>query len=147
MALTGIYEPSRSEWVRDQVALFESSGGRQGNTEVLGKTIVVVTSVGAKTGRLRKNPVVRVEHEGRYALVASAAGASSHPAWYHNLLAHPHVELQDGPVKREMAARLLTGEEREEWWARAVELFPNYGKYATATTRVIPVFLLEEPAA
>ena len=142
MALTGTYVPSTSEWVRDQVEKYEASGGAEGN-EIMGLPIVVITSRGAKSGNLRKNPVMRVEHDGVYAAVASKGGAPEHPEWYHNLVADPHVDLQDGPEPRSYVARIATGEERAEWWGRAVAAFPNYAEYQTKTDREIPVFLLE----
>src|ERR1700759_1115895 len=124
------YIPSPKEWVRNQVELYESSGGTKGTTlRDTGLPVVIVTNVGARSGKLRKTPVMRVEHDGRYAVVASQGGAPTHPTWYHNLVAHPHVELQDGPTKQDMVARLLTGDERAEWWDRAVEAFPNYAAY------------------
>ncbi|NLE70898.1 MAG: nitroreductase family deazaflavin-dependent oxidoreductase [Actinomycetales bacterium] len=142
MPLTGEYAPSPSDRARTQVERFEASGGREANT-LDGVPIVVLTTVGAKTGKLRKTPLMRVEHEGRYAVVASMGGAPKHPVWYHNVVAHPHVELQDGPVKRDYVARELSGAEREEWWARAVAVWPDYARYQERTSRVIPVFLLE----
>ena len=144
MPLEGEYEPSPAQWVRDQVELYESSGGTRGTTLLdTGLPVVIVTSVGARSGKVRKNPVMRVEHEGRYAVVASKGGAPDHPSWYHNMLAHPHVELQDGPSKQEMVARLVTGEERAEWWERSVAAFPPYAEYERKTDREIPVFVLE----
>ena len=142
MPLTGEYAPSPSDRARTQVERFEASGGREANT-LDGVPIVVLTTVGAKTGKLRKTPLMRVEHEGRYAVVASMGGAPKHSVWYHNVVAHPHVELQDGPVKRDYVARELSGAEREEWWARAVAVWPDYARYQERTSRVIPVFLLE----
>lgn len=142
MPLTGEYAPSPSDRARTQVERFEASGGREANT-LDGVPIVVLTTVGAKTGKLRKTPLMRVEHEGRYAVVASMGGAPKHPVWYHNVVANPHVELQDGPVKRDYVARELSGAEREEWWARAVAVWPDYARYQERTSRVIPVFLLE----
>ena len=141
MPLTGEYEPSPSDWAREQADLFERSGGTEGNT-LRGMPIVVVTSVGAKTGKLRKTPLMRVEHGGEYAVVASLGGAPKHPVWYHNLKRHPHVELQDGPVKRDYLAREVTGEEKAVWWARAVAAYPDYADYQQKTTREIPVFVL-----
>jgi len=142
--LDGEYEPSSQQWVRDQVALYESSGGTQGTTlRDTGLPVVIVTNRGARSGKLRKTPLMRVEHEGRYAAVASQGGAPTHPYWYHNLLAHPHVELQDGPRKQDMTARLVTGEERAQWWERAVAAFGNYADYQRKTEREIPVFVLE----
>lgn len=144
MPLEGDYAPSPAEWVRNQVEEFESSGGTRANTlRDTGLPIVVVTNVGAKTGKIRKTPVMRVEHEGCYAVVASKGGAPEHPNWYYNLKANPRVELQDGPAKEDMLARELVGEQRVEWWNRAVTAFPNYADYQRRTSRQIPVFLLE----
>jgi len=144
MALSGEYEPSPEKWVRDQVQAYESSGGSRGNTlRDTGKPVVIVTSIGATSGKIRKAPLMRVEYGGRYALVASQGGALKHPTWYFNLLAHPHIELQDGPVPQDMTVRLLDGDEKAEWWERAVEAFPNYAVYQTRTDREIPVFLAE----
>jgi F420H(2)-dependent quinone reductase len=142
MTLNGEYDPSPEKWVRDQVETYESSGGTQGTT-LKGVPVVVVTSVGAKSGKLRKNPVMRVEHDGAYALVASKGGAASHPTWYHNLMAHPVVELQDGPDRRDYKVRVVEGEERAAWWERAVEVWPAYAEYQTKTDREIPVFVAE----
>jgi len=142
MSLTGDYEPSTAKWVRDQVERYESSGGTQGTT-ILGKPVVVMTSRGNQSGKLRKTPVMRVEHDGRYAAVASLGGAPKHPVWYYNLVADPHVELQDGATRRDMTARELTGEERALWWERAVAAFPPYADYQKKTSREIPVFVLE----
>lgn len=142
MPLTGEYEPSPTNWVRKQVELYESSGGTKGLT-VVGRPVIVITSRGAKSGRLRKSPVMRVEHEGTYAAVASLGGAPKNPVWYHNLIADPRVELQDGTVKRDMVAREVTGEEKAVWWARAVEAYPDYAAYQKKTDRQIPVFVLE----
>jgi deazaflavin-dependent oxidoreductase (nitroreductase family) len=142
MPLTGEYEPSAVGWVRKQVELYERSGGTKGTT-IVGRPVVVVTSRGARSGKLRKNPVMRVEHEGRYAAVASLGGAPQHPVWYYNLLAEPLVEVQDGAVKRDYRARLVEGEEKQQWWARAVEAFPTYEQYQAKTERDIPVFVLE----
>ena len=142
MPLSGDYEPSPWEAVRAQVELYERSGGAEGNT-MLGRPVVVLTTVGSTSGKLRKTPLMRVEHDGRYAVVASLGGAPEHPSWYHNVVADPHVELQDGATRRDYRARELAGEEREEWWARAVEAFPQYDDYRHKTERVIPVFILE----
>ena len=144
MPVTGEYVPSPEKWVRDQVELYESSGGTQGLTlRGTGLPVVVLTSLGASSGKVRKNPVMRVEHDGRYAVVASKGGAPEHPSWYHNLKAHPLVELQDGPIRRDMTAREAEGQEREEWWQRAVEAYPPYADYQEKTDRLIPVFVLE----
>src|SRR5262245_14532141 len=120
MPLVGEYEPSPSQWARDQAELYESSGGTEGTT-LQGRPVIVLTSVGAVTGKIRKTPLMRVEHDGEYAVVASLGGAPKHPVWYYNLVANPHVELQDGPVKKEYRAHEATGDEREVWWARAVQ--------------------------
>jgi F420H(2)-dependent quinone reductase len=144
MPVTGEYEPSPSVWVREQVELYESSGGTRGTT--LGDTglpVVVITNLGASSGRVRKTPVMRVEHDGRYAVVASKGGAPDHPRWYHNIRANPRVELQDGAERRDMIAREVTGAERDEWWERAVAAFPPYAEYQEKTDRQIPVFVLE----
>jgi deazaflavin-dependent oxidoreductase (nitroreductase family) len=142
MPLTGEYEPSPAEWVRNQVEQYESSGGTEG-TALRGLPVIVLTSKGAKSGKIRKTPLMRVEHGGRYAVVASQGGAPKHPTWYHNLVSDPHVELQDGPVKQDMIAREVTGEEKAQWWDRAVEAFPDYADYQKKTDREIPVFILE----
>ena len=144
MALTGEYVPSSSQWVRDQVELYESSGGTEGTTlRDTGLPVVIVTSIGARSGKIRKTPLMRVEHEGSYALVASQGGAPTHPVWYHNLVAHPEVDIQDGPVKRSYRVRELSGDERSAWWDRAVAAFPNYADYQRSTDREIPVFVAE----
>ncbi len=141
MPLTGEYEPSTSDWARQQAEIFETSGGTEGNT-LRGMPIIVMTSVGAKSGKLRKTPLMRVEHDGEYAVVASLGGAPNHPVWYYNLKKNPHVELQDGPVKRDYLAREVTGEEKAVWWKRAVAAYPDYADYQEKTTREIPVFVL-----
>jgi deazaflavin-dependent oxidoreductase (nitroreductase family) len=142
MPLTGEYAPSASKWARDQAERFEASGGSEANT-LRGKPIVVMTSVGAKSGKLRKTPLMRVEHDGKYAVVASKGGAPEHPTWYWNLVGNPHVELQDGAVRREYDARLVEGDERLRWWEAAVAAWPDYADYQTRTDREIPVFVLE----
>jgi deazaflavin-dependent oxidoreductase (nitroreductase family) len=142
MPLEGEYEPSPTKWVRDQAERYEGSGGTKGTT-MQGMPVVLLTTRGAKSGKLRKTPLMRVEHEGRYAAVASLGGAPKHPVWYHNVKAEPHVELQDGPVKRDMRAREVTGAEKAEWWERAVAAYPPYADYQKKTDRVIPVFVLE----
>jgi deazaflavin-dependent oxidoreductase (nitroreductase family) len=142
MPLRGEYAPGTSGWARRQAETFEASGGTRAAT--LGsRPIVVVTSVGARTGSLRKTALMRVEHEGRYLAVASNEGARRDPHWVHNLRANPHVELQDGPVRGDYTAREPEGREREAWWARAVEAFPTYDAYQARTKRRIPVFVLE----
>jgi deazaflavin-dependent oxidoreductase (nitroreductase family) len=142
MPLQGEYEPSPADWVRDQVDEYERSGGTSGTT-LRGVPVVVITSVGASSGKLRKNPVMRVEHDGVYAAVASKGGTPENPGWYRNLVAHPLVELQDGAARADYAARELAGDERELWWTRAVEVWPDYADYQTKTDRQIPVFVLE----
>ncbi len=142
MPLEGEYEPSPTTWVRNQVELYESSGGTKGTT-MQGMPVVLLTTRGARSGKIRKTPLMRVEHEGRYAAVASLGGAPEHPVWYHNLKAEPRVELQDGPVKRDMRAREVTGAEKARWWERAVAAYPPYADYQKKTDRVIPVFVLE----
>ena len=141
MPLTGDYEPSAASWARDQVDLYERSGGSQG-TELSGRPVIILTSVGAQTGKIRKTPLMRVEHEGEYAVVASLGGAPKHPVWYYNLTTNPHVELQDGAVKKDYQAREVSGAERATWWERAVATWPDYASYAERTARTIPVFVL-----
>ncbi|PFG20948.1 nitroreductase family deazaflavin-dependent oxidoreductase [Serinibacter salmoneus] len=143
MPLQGEYAPSTSEWARQQAELIEASGGKEG-LEMRGKPVIVLTTVGAKSGKLRKTALMRVEHDGEYVVVASKGGAPEHPAWYHNIVANPEVMLQDGPVVKDYEARELSGEEREIWWARAVEAWPDYAEYQTKTDRLIPLFLLAE---
>lgn len=142
MPLQGEYEPSPAQWVRDQVQEYESSGGSRG-TLLRGVPVVVITSVGVSSGKLRKNPVMRIEHEGTYAAVASKGGAPRNPSWYRNLVEHPMVELQDGPHKADYTAREASGEERALWWERALEVWPDYASYQEKTDRQIPVFVLE----
>lgn len=149
MPLQGEYAPSSSDWVREQVEEIESSGGTRG-TLMQGVPVIVVTSLGAGSGKLRKNPVTRVQHDGRYAAVASKGGAPEHPAWYRNLVEHPLVEVQDGTHKGDYTAREVSGPERQEWWERAVEVWPAYAEYEQRTDREVPVFVLEpveQPAA
>ncbi|MFI5909217.1 nitroreductase family deazaflavin-dependent oxidoreductase [Dactylosporangium sp. NPDC051541] len=141
MPLSGEYEPSPSDRARDQVELFERTNGAEGNT-LNDRPVIVLTSLGAKSGKIRKTPLMRVEHDGEYAVVASQGGAPTHPVWYHNLVANPHVELQDGPVRKDYTAREVTGEERRQWWERANETWPSYNEYQTKTDREIPVFVL-----
>ena len=129
-------------WVREQVERSEGSGGTDGTT-LREMPVIIVTNKGARSGKLRKIPLMRVEHEGSYAAVASLGGAPSNPLWYHNLVAEPRVELQDGPVKRDMVAREVTGAEKAVWWERAVAAFPDYADYQKKTERAIPVFVVE----
>ena len=146
MPLTGEYEPSPSSWSRDQVETYERSGGAAGN-ELNGKPVIILTSTGAKSGKLRKTPLMRVEHDGEYAVVASLGGAPTHPVWYYNLTTDPHVELQDGPARKDYVAREVQGAEREAWWERAVAAWPDYAEYQKKTNRVIPVFVLTPAGA
>lgn len=143
MPIDGEYEPSPSAWVRDQVAAYERSGGQEANTLAdTGLPVVIVTSRGSRTGKLRKVPLMRVEHAGEYALVASKGGAPHHPVWYYNLKAHPdEVMVQDGPEPFDAHVREVSGDERRAWWARAVAAYPPYAEYQTKTEREIPVFV------
>jgi F420H(2)-dependent quinone reductase len=142
MPLTGELAPSTAGWARRQVELYEATDGAEGN-DLRGRAIIVLTSVGARTGKLRKTALMRVEHDGLYAVVASMGGAPRHPVWYYNLKKEPHVELQDGATKLDYLAREVSGAEKATWWARAVETWPDYAKYQTRTDRQIPVFVLE----
>ena len=142
MPLVGEYEPGTTAWAREQVELYESSGGTQGLT-LRGMPVVILTSVGASSGKLRKTPLMRVEHDGTYAIVASLGGAPKNPAWYANVVHHPEVELQDGPQRWDMVAREVHGAEKALWWERAVAAYPDYAAYQRKTTREIPVFVLE----
>ncbi|ELP66805.1 nitroreductase family deazaflavin-dependent oxidoreductase [Streptomyces turgidiscabies] len=147
MPLEGEYEASPTQWVREQVELYEKSGGTEGTTLLdTGMPVVLLTTRGARSGKIRRTPLMRVEHDGEYAVVASLGGAPKHPVWYFNVLADPHVDLQDGPVRQDMVAREVTGEEKSTWWERAVAAYPPYAEYQTKTDREIPVFVLE-PAA
>ncbi|MGW0022144.1 nitroreductase family deazaflavin-dependent oxidoreductase [Rhodococcus sp. NPDC003382] len=142
MPLIGEYEPSPAKWAADQVEKYESSDGAEGNT-MQGRPVVILTSRGAKSGKLRKTPLMRVEHEGIYAVVASLGGAPKNPTWYYNVVANPHVELRDGAQVKDMTAREVHGDEKAVWWKRAVEAFPDYAEYQKKTDRQIPVFVLE----
>jgi F420H(2)-dependent quinone reductase len=142
MPLTGDYEPGAFDFARDQVELYERSGGTEGAENQGGGPVIVLTSVGAKTGKLRKSPLMRVEHDGEYAVVASLGGAPKNPVWYYNLTANPHVELQDGPVKKDYQAREVHGEEYTTWLKRAVAVWPDYAEYQKKTTRTMPIFVL-----
>jgi F420H(2)-dependent quinone reductase len=142
MPLTGEYEPGTSAWSRKQTELYESTNGQQGG-DLRGRPIIVLTSVGAKTGKLRKTALMRVEHDGLYGVVASLGGAPKHPVWYYNLKKNPHVELQDGSAKRDYMAREVSGDEKRIWWERAVEAYPDYANYQKKTEREIPVLVLE----
>jgi F420H(2)-dependent quinone reductase len=142
------YEPSTAAWVRDQVEEYEGSGGTQGTTlRDTGLPVVIITNRGVRSGKTRKTPVMRVEHDGRYAAVASQGGAPTNPGWYYNFRAYPEVTLQDGAQKWQMTAREVSGAERDEWWQRAVAAYPPYADYQRRTTRTIPVFVLERAGA
>ena len=146
MPLTGEYEPSPQKWARDQIDLYERSGGTQGTT-LDDQPIVILTTLGRTSGKLRKVAVMRVEHDGVYAVVASLGGGPRDPVWYHNALSHPRVELQDGPVRRDMTTREVKGAEKAIWWARAVAAFPAYADYQVTTKREIPILVLEPDPA
>ena len=133
---------SPTEWVRDQTAKILETGTTEG-VKVLNRPIVLLTVRGAKSGELRYTPVMRVEHDGSYAVVASKGGAPEHPAWYHSIKAHPEIRLQDGTETKDYVAREADGAERAEWWERAVEAFPNYAEYQEKTDRLIPLFVLD----
>ncbi|QCB51446.1 nitroreductase family deazaflavin-dependent oxidoreductase [Rhodococcus sp. PAMC28707] len=143
MPLTGEYEPSTSDWARKQAELLEESGGTQG-ASMNGMPVVLLTTKGNKTGKLRKTPLMRVEHDGEYAVVASLGGAPKHPVWYYNVVADPNVELQDGTDKADYVAREVTGEDKAVWWERAVAAYPDYADYQKKTDREIPVFVLSK---
>jgi deazaflavin-dependent oxidoreductase (nitroreductase family) len=142
MPLQGQYAPSTAAWARKQAERYEATAGARAN-DLRGRPIIVLTSVGAKTGKLRKTALMRVEHDGTYAVVASMGGAPKNPVWYYNLKANPHVELQDRASTRDYLAREVSGDEKAAWWERAVEAWPDYAKYQTRTDRQIPVFVLE----
>jgi F420H(2)-dependent quinone reductase len=142
MPITGEYAPSRWDWVREQAEEYEASGGTRANTlRDTGLPIIVMTTRGRNSGKVRKVPLMRVEHGGEYAIVASKGGAPEHPGWYHNLVADPHVMVQDGPEPFDAVVRVVTGEERAQWWERAVAAFPPYQEYQDKTDREIPVFV------
>jgi deazaflavin-dependent oxidoreductase (nitroreductase family) len=143
MAIEGDYVPNSMQWVRDQVEEYESSGGQKGNTlRDTGIPVIIVTMRGNRSGHVRKIALMRVEHEGEYALVASLGGAPKNPVWYYNLVADPeNVTIQDGPEPFPVTVRQATGDERAEWWGRAVAAFPNYAEYQAKTERQIPVFI------
>jgi deazaflavin-dependent oxidoreductase (nitroreductase family) len=141
MPLTGEYEPSTSDWARENAEKYMESGGTEG-TELKGRPVILLTTVGAKSGKIRKTPLMRVEHDGEYAVVASLGGAPKHPVWYFNIKKNPRVELQDGTVTKEYDSRELLGDEKAVWWKRAVEAWPDYAEYQTKTDRQIPVFVL-----
>ncbi|ABS02473.1 nitroreductase family deazaflavin-dependent oxidoreductase [Kineococcus radiotolerans] len=142
MPLTGEYEPSPEAWVREQVEKYEASDGKEAG-DLRGMPVIVLTTKGAKSGKLRKQALMRVEHGGSYAAVASLGGSPKNPVWYHNLKANPLAELQDGAVKKDYLAREVTGEEKALWWERSVAAYPDYADYQLKTEREIPVFVLE----
>jgi F420H(2)-dependent quinone reductase len=141
MPLSGEYEPSTSDWARENAEKIMESGGTEG-TEMQGKPVILLTTIGAKSGKIRKTPLMRVEHDGEYAIVASLGGAPKNPVWYYNVKKNPHVEVQDGPVTKEYEAREVLGDEKAVWWERAVEAWPDYAEYQKKTDRQIPVFVL-----
>ena len=142
MPIEGEYEPSRWDWVAKQVDLYESSGGTKG-VSIQRAPVVMFTMRGRRSGKVRKAAVMRVEHDGTYAAVASKGGSPENPGWYHNLIAHPDVTLRDGTDVHEMRAREVDGAEKDEWWTRAAEAWPAYDEYQGRTDRSIPVVLLE----
>ena len=141
MPLTGEYEPSTSDWARENAETYIKSGGTDG-TELKGKAVILLTTVGAKTGKIRKTPLMRVENNGEYAVVASLGGAPKHPVWYWNIKKNPRVELQDGTVTKDYEAHEVVGDDKAAWWERAVEAWPDYAEYQKKTDRQIPVFVL-----
>ena len=141
MPLTGEYEPSTSDWARENAELYIASGGTQG-TELKGMPVVLLTTIGAKSGKLRKTPLMQVEHNGEYAVVASLGGAPKNPVWYYNIVKNPRVELQDGTDNGDYDAREVFGDEKALWWQRAVAAYPDYADYQRKTDRAIPVFVL-----
>ena len=146
MTFDGEYGPSTWEWVADQAEEYESSNGQRGNTlRDTGLPVIIMTTVGHSTGLVRKVPLMKVEHEGQYAIVASKGGAENHPGWYHNLMANSTVLIQDGPEPFETTVRLLSGSEHEEWWERSVAAFAPYAEYKERADREIPLFITEPP--
>jgi F420H(2)-dependent quinone reductase len=141
MPLTGDYEPSTSDWARENAEEYMASGGEKG-TELQGRPVILLTTIGAKTGKIRKTPLMRVEHGGEYAVVASLGGAPKNPVWYYNIVANPRVELQDGAEAKDYDSREVFGDEKAAWWERAVATWPDYAEYQTKTDRQIPVFVL-----
>lgn len=141
MPISGDYEPSTSDWARENAEEYMESGGTKG-TELKGRPVILLTTIGAKTGKVRKTPLMRVEHDGEYAVVASLGGAPKHPVWYFNIKANPRVELQDGTATSDYEAREVFGDEKATWWERAVETWPDYAEYQKKTDRQIPVFVL-----
>ena len=146
MNFDGEYGPSTWEWVAEQADVYEKSNGQEGNTlRDTGLPVIVMTTIGHRTGLVRKVPLMKVEHEGQYAIVASKGGAVNHPGWYHTLMANSTVLIQDGPEPFETTVRLLSGEERAEWWERSVKAFSPYAEYQEKTDREIPLFITELP--
>jgi len=141
MPLSGEYEPSTSDWARENAEKYMESGSTDGS-DMKGKPLILLTTIGAKTGKIRRTPLMRVEHDGQYAIVASLGGAPKNPVWYYNVKAHPRVELQDGSVTKDYEAREVFGDEKVAWWGRAVEAWPDYAEYQTKTDRQIPLFVL-----
>ena len=150
MPIEGDYEPSTMQWVADQVAEYEASGGTRANTlRDSGIPVIIVTMMGATSGKVRKIALMRVEHQGSYALVASYGGRPEHPAWYANLSANPSVMIQDGPQPHDFVVREVDGAERQAWWERSVAVFPTYAEYEVSAAehgRVIPVFVADPTA-
>jgi deazaflavin-dependent oxidoreductase (nitroreductase family) len=142
MPLAGEYEASPSEFARNQVEQYESTNGAEGNS-LFDMPVIILTTLGVKSGKLRKIPLMRVEHDGHYAAIASMGGAPKNPVWYYNVKAQPLVELQDGPVKQDYTAREVSGDERDQWWERAVAAYPPYAEYQVKTDRQIPVIVLD----
>ncbi len=143
-AIEGVYEPSPSAWVREQVETYERTGGQEANTLLnTGMPVIILTTRGNKSGKVRKSPLMRVEHDGEYALIASMGGAPKHPVWYYNITSDPAATVQDGPEPFPVTVRELRGDERAVWWTRAVSAFPPYADYQKRTERVIPVFLAQ----
>jgi F420H(2)-dependent quinone reductase len=141
MPLSGEYAPSTSDWARENAEQYMESGGTEG-TELKGRPVILLTTIGAKSGKIRKTPLMRVENDGEYAVVASLGGAPKHPVWYFNIKAHPQVELQDGEITKDYEAREVFDDEKAVWWERAVEAWPDYAEYQKKTDRQIPVFVL-----
>jgi deazaflavin-dependent oxidoreductase (nitroreductase family) len=141
MPLSGEYEPSTSDWARENAETYMESGGTEG-TELKGRPVILLTTIGAKSGKIRKTPLMRVEHDGEYAVVASLGGAPKNPVWYYNIKKNPRVELQDGPTTRDYDSREVFGDEKAAWWERAVEAWPDYADYQKKTDREIPLFVL-----
>jgi deazaflavin-dependent oxidoreductase (nitroreductase family) len=141
MPLSGEYEASPLDWVREHADKIMESGDTEG-TDMKGKPLILLTTIGAKTGKVRKTPLMRVEHDGEYAIVASLGGAPKNPVWYYNVKTQPRVELQDGPVIKDYEAHEVFGDEKAAWWDRAVQAWPDYAEYQTKTDRQIPVFVL-----